>query len=312
MARTYFITSFDLTEMTGFTLLVSDGSAVKVTHPIVISFLKDMKKLRMSYVEEEFLNEKIILHGLPQEGLKEFLIRDSRILTDVSNISGKNPLFNKVRIYTDHPQSCEAWLAYLQRDGILDASVIDSRSPLNLSTFDSKHCLFATFQKDYEPKLITDIYCALREDGKNGVLTSYMYANQFWIDGLYIKNLGLPSHFSHVAKWRDLEKNTSNNSGWLGLFDLFLTQGCAFNNPYRTMEVELNLAAFHLLRKIIEFTGITNHPPHLNDMPRAKRVDLSTGSYSSEIVAAWQHEEPNLTQRTGDERENSPSTLFRN
>jgi hypothetical protein len=78
------------------------------------------------------------------------------------------------------------------------------------------------------------------------------------------------------------------------------------------MEVELNLAAFHLLRKIIEFTGITNHPPHLNDMPRAKRVDLSTGSYSSEIVAAWQHEEPNLTQRTGDECENSPSTLFRN
>src|SRR5437868_15012334 len=158
MARTYFIKSFDLTEMTGFTLLVSDGSIVKVTNPNFISFLKDMKELRMSYFEEEFLNEKIILHGLPQEELTEFLIRDSRILTDVSNISGNNSLFDKVRIYTDHPQSREAWLAYLQRDGILDASVIDSQSALNLSTFDSKHCLFVTFHKDYEPKLISYIY----------------------------------------------------------------------------------------------------------------------------------------------------------
>lgn len=311
MGCTYFVRSFDLVEMTEFTLLISDGSTAKVTHPIIISLLQDLKQLRMSYIEEEFLSKKIRLHELPQKQTEEFLKRDFRILTDVSKISKNNPLFNKVRIYTDHTQSAEAWLSYLRRDGILDASVVDSKSPFNLSAFNSKHCLFVTFQKNYEPDLISDIYGALGNDGTNGALTSYMHANQFWIDGLYIKDLGLPSHFSHIAKWRDLEKNASNNSGWLGLFDLFLAQGRAFNNPYRATDVELNLAAFHLLRKIIEFAGINEHPPHLNDMPRAKRVDLSTGSYSSEIVAAWQHEEPVFTQHTGDERENPSSAVFR-
>lgn len=131
------------------------------------------------------------------------------------------------------------------------------------------------------------MYGFLDDAGQRAALTSYFIGDKYWIDGIFIKNVGLPSHFSHVEKWRSLNTNYEAKTDWIDLVDMFANQQRKYVNPYRTNGIEINCAAFYFLRTIIEFSGASGRPVHLNDMLNARRLDVRSGECTREIVTAW-------------------------
>ncbi|OWT74552.1 MULTISPECIES: McbB family protein [unclassified Achromobacter] len=282
----YFVRGFDVARTHSSVLLLAPAISMRIRDQSILIRLESLKAHRLTYVDE---NSEIVKQLTSDPGLVAFLQNQAGILVDVTEISGENARFKSVKLYTDRPGDAERWMEYLHREGCPPVEISGCESFDSARASKSTDCLFVVLLADYDASFISAIYDAMDVRERHGALTSYVYGNQFWIDGLFMKSAGLPSHFSHVEKWRSLEYgNKKAGSGWPALLDFFAAEHCAYQNPYAVSDVELSVAVFHLLQRVVELTGVPRRGVHLDDLLSAIRIDISTGVACREIAVEWQ------------------------
>jgi hypothetical protein len=261
--RTYFVRGYDLVEMNDSHLLIADASTSKISSGSVLKLLTLLKARTQTYLSESSLLSMAEAENVVGGEFVEFLRDQAGVILDVTT------------------------LEYLARDGVLNVGIGDLSSICEPNESDRESILFAIFLVDYDAAPIEKVYGFLDDAGQRSALTSYFIGDKYWVDGIFIKNVGLPSHFSHVEKWRSLKTNSEAKTDWVDLVDMFANQQRKYVNPYRPMGIEITCAGFYFLRAIIEFSGASGRPVHLNDMLKARRLDVRSGECTREIVTAW-------------------------
>jgi McbB family protein len=287
MNKTYFVRDYDIIEMDAFHLLIADASTSKISSRSVLKLLASLKPRNRTYISERSLITMAEAENVVGDEFVEFLRDQAGIILDVTALKNPEAPFSRVHIYTDVKEDVSSWIEYLSRDGVLNVSIGDLSSMSEPNELDRENRLFAIFLVNYDSTSIERMYGFLDDSGQRAALTSYFIGDKYWIDGIFIKNSGLPSHFSHVEKWRSLNANSKARTDWIDLVDMFANQQRKYVNHYRTNGIEINCAAFYFLKTIIEFSGVSGRPVHLNDMLKARRLDLQSGECTHEIVTAW-------------------------
>jgi McbB family protein len=285
--RTYFVRGYDIVEMDDFHLLIADASTSKISSGSVLKLLTLLKARTQTYLSESSLLSMAEAENVVGGEFVEFLRDQAGVILDVTTLKDPEAPFSRVHIYTDAKVDVSGWIEYPARDGVLNVGIGDLSSICEPNESDRESILFAIFLVDYDAAPIEKVYGFLDDAGQRSALTSYFIGDKYWVDGIFIKNVGLPSHFSHVEKWRSLKTNSEAKTDWVDLVDMFANQQRKYVNPYRPMGIEITCAGFYFLRAIIEFSGASGRPVHLNDMLKARRLDVRSGECTREIVTAW-------------------------
>lgn len=290
--KTYFVREFDIVELPKGSLLLAPAASIHIQDQVIIAKLRKLQEARLSYITPHRENNSLGPMIFEKEFLY-FITNETKILLDVTEICGENAKFQKVQIYTDWKGDHSLWLEQLHRGGVTNITIKTAREfqdHIDPDTIE-KNCLFVTLDINYSDNNIHQLYKLLDSNGKNGALTSYFFGNQFWIDGLFLKNSGLPSHFSHIAKWDHLERSQAGiSTGWPRLLDFFKNNKTKYQNTHKPTEMEINIAAFHLINKTIELAGAPDYSPHLEDLLSAIRVNIKTAGATREVVTDWPHD----------------------
>ena len=268
----YIINDYQLIQTASELYLSNYHKGVKIPSSALAAILHALKQQEKLEISEEQLTWLAEMHHIDFSSLKKVLMNQLNILKPMQ--SKKLP---KLYINSDDALISELLLSTLAIEyacEVVAESTYDVQGP----------AMFIFYRKNYSSAAFNTLYQQLQKDVY--LITAGMVHKLLIIDNLYLKESGLPSHFSNLHQltaYLNSDIPTTKNNWLLFYREIFNRQLDAFPEPI-VNACQRGYIAYALHQFVSQFTNLWGAPMLLDKVNWFWHVDLCSFSVHQEIA----------------------------
>ena len=264
----------------GTGILYSAGGAHVISEPRILRIMEQCFQSTGAQIEATRLDENIRHHGLDPGDVRNFLTNETKLLI-YSGETAKPQRINNVHVVLTDEETPNIVAAE-----IANYTTVDIISPTDLESAPKSRTMVVIVQERYDPEVIRRAYRANFHSRDVAISTAYFLHDMFVIDSIYIPSKGTPCHFCHLERWAEISSNRKyrSASSWYAFFRLTMDESWPISVSLPIRNLERNVAAFFLLKKVLPYLHCDAEPVSIEEMHSYFHFRLTTGEYLTDLV----------------------------